>query len=67
MNNQGCRVRPQIDNVNGDDPAFLPYSFKRSKSSGNCSNINNPLAKLCVPDIVKNLNVKESVQYSVKN
>ena len=67
MNNQGCRVRPQIDNVNGDDPAFLPYSFKRSKSSSNCSNINNPLAKLCLPDIVKNLNVKESVQYSVKN
>ena len=25
---------------------------------GNCNNINNPLAKLYVPDVVKNLNVK---------
>ena len=58
MNNQECKVRPQIVNVNGDDPMFFPYSVKTSKCSGNCNNINNPPAKLCVPDVVKNLNVK---------
>ena len=58
MNNQECKVRPQIVNVNGDDPVFFPYSVKTSKCSGSCNNINNPLAKLCVPDVVKNLNVK---------
>ena len=26
--------------------------------SGNCNNINNPYAKICVPDIIKDLNVK---------
>ena len=37
---------------------FFPISIKTSKCSGRCNNINNTLAKLCVPDVVKNLNVK---------
>ena len=28
MNNQECKVRPQINNVNGDDPAFFPLVLK---------------------------------------
>ena len=30
----------------------------KSKGNGSCNNINNPYAKLCVPNVVKNLNVK---------
>ena len=37
---------------------FFPFSIKTSKCSGSCDNINNPNAKLCVPVIVKKLNVK---------
>ena len=58
MNNQECKVKPQIINLNRDEPAFFPFSIKTSKCSGSCSNINNPYAKLCVSDVVKNLNVK---------
>ena len=58
MNNQECKVIPQIVNVNGNDPVFFLYSVKTSKYSGSCNNINNPLAKSCVPDVVKNLNAK---------
>ena len=58
MNNQECKTRPQIVNVNGDDPVFFPFSIKTSKCSGSCNNINNSYAKLCVPDVVKKLNVK---------
>ena len=36
---------------------FYPYSIKVNKCSGSCSNINDPYAKLCVPDIIKNINV----------
>ena len=36
----------------------LPFSIKTSKCSGSCNNINYPHAKICVPDVVKNLNVK---------
>ena len=38
--------------------SLFPFSTKASKCSGSCNNINNPHAKLCVPDIVKNWNVE---------
>ena len=59
MSNQECKVRPQILNVKVDDPIFFLYIVKTRKCSGSCNNINNSLAKLCVPD-VKVLNVKVS-------
>ena len=37
---------------------FFPFSTETSKCSGSCNNINYPYAKICVPDIVKNLNAK---------
>ena len=58
MNNQECNIRPKIVNVNSNEPVFYPFSIKTSKCSGNCNNINDPYARICVPDIVKNLNVK---------
>ena len=58
MSNQKCKVRTQIVNVNNEEPLFFPFSIKTSKCSGSCNNINNPYAKLCVPEVVKNLNVK---------
>ena len=58
MSNQACKARPQIINVNSNNPVFYPFSIKTSKCSGNCNNINNPYAKICVPDVIKDLNVK---------
>ena len=58
MNNQECKVRPQIVNVNSNEPVFSPFSIKTSKRGGSCNNINDPNAKICVPDVVKNLNIK---------
>ena len=58
MKNQECKVRPEIINVNSNEPVFYPFSIKTSKCSGSCNNINDPYAKMCVPDVVKNLNVK---------
>ena len=45
-------------NVNSNNPIFYPFSINTSKCRGNCNNINDPFAKICVHDIVKNLNVK---------
>ena len=53
MNNQEYKVRPEIVNVNSNDPLFYLFSIKTSKCSDNCNNINDPYAKLCVPDVVK--------------
>ena len=55
MTNQEFKVRPQIVNINSDEPVFYPFSIKTSKCSGSCNNINEPYAKMCVPDIVKKL------------
>ena len=57
-NNQECKIRPEIVNVNSNQPIFFPFSIKTSKCGGICNNIIDPYAKLCVPDVVKNLNVK---------
>ena len=58
MNNQECKIRPQIIDINSNEPLIYPYSVKINKCSGSCNNINDPYAKLCVPDVVKNINVK---------
>ena len=53
MKNQECKARPEIINVNSNNPIFYPFSIKINKCSGNCNNVNNPCAKMCVPDIKK--------------
>ena len=58
MKNQECKTRPQVINVNGVEPVFFPFSIETSQCSGSSNNLNYPFAKICVPDIVKNLNVK---------
>ena len=58
MNNQGCKVRPEIINVNSNEPVFCSFSIKTSKCSGSCNNINDPFGKICVFDVVKDLNDK---------
>ena len=54
MNNQLCKVKPKIIN----EPSFYLCSVKINKCSGSCNNVNDPFAKLCVPDVIKNMNVK---------
>ena len=46
MNNQECKERPEIVNVNGDEPVFYPFSIKTSKCSGSCNNVCDPYAKM---------------------
>ena len=58
MKSQECKTRPKIIDVNSNEPVFYPYSIKVNKYSRSCNNINNPYAKLCVPDIIKNINLK---------
>ena len=50
--------RPKIRDINPNETVFHPYSIKVNKCSGSCNTINDPFTKLCVPDMVKNTNVK---------
>ena len=58
MNNQDCKIRPKITIINYNEPLFYLCSIEVNKCSGSCNNINDPYSKLCVPDVVKNINVK---------
>ena len=58
MKNQECKVRQEIINVNSNEPVFYSFSIKTSECSGSSNNINDPYAKICVPDVIKDLNVK---------
>ena len=55
---QKCMSRPKIIDVNANEPVFYPYSIRINKCIGSCNNINDPFAKLCILDVVKNINVK---------
>ena len=58
MKNQECKIRPKIINVNSNEPVFYPFTIRISKCSGSCNNINDPYAKVSIPDVIKYLNVK---------
>ena len=58
MNNQECKISTKIINIINNEPSFYPGSIKINQCSRSCKSINDPYAKLCVPDVVKNINVK---------
>ena len=58
IKNQECKVRSELINVNSNNAIFYSFSIKINKCSGSCNNINNPHAKICVPDVIKDVNVK---------
>ena len=36
MKNQKSKARPEVININSNDPIFHPFSIKINKCSGNC-------------------------------
>ena len=39
------KIRPEVINVNTNNPVFYPFSVKVNKYGGNCNNISNPYAR----------------------
>ena len=58
INNQECKIRTEIINLNTNEPIFYPYSIKINRCKGRCDTINDPYAKLCVLKQIKDTNVK---------
>ena len=44
-------------NIDCGNTFFYPYSIEVNKCSDSCSNISDPYSKLCVPNVVKSINV----------
>ena len=58
--NQKCMPRPKILDVNEGvgEALFYPYNVLVNKCSGSCNTLDDPMAKVCVPNIVKRVNMK---------
>ena len=58
--NQKWMPRPKILDVNEcvGEELFYPNNVLVNKCSGSCDTINNPMAKLCVPGIIKGVNMQ---------
>ena len=41
MNNQECKIRTEIINLNTNELIFYPYSIKINKCKGSCNTIND--------------------------
>ena len=66
LNKQECKERTKITDVNSNEPIFCPFSIKKNNCGGSCNGINDPYAKLLVPDVVKKHKC-QSIQFDVKN
>ena len=52
------RVKLTIMHINNNDPLFYHYSVLVNKYIGSCNDIDNSYIKLCIPDVVKDINIK---------
>ena len=58
--NQKCMPRPKILDVNEGigEALFYPYNVLVNKCSGSYNTLDNPMSKICVPKIIKNVNMQ---------
>ena len=58
--NQKCMPRPKILDVNEGvgEALFYPYNVQVNKCSGSCDTLDNPMTKLCVPSVIKRVNMQ---------
>ena len=58
--NQKCMPRPKILDVNEGvgEALFYPYNVLVNKCSGSCNTLDNPMTKLCVPNVIKIVNMQ---------
>ena len=58
--NQKCMPRPKIRDVNEGvgEALFYPYNVLVNKCSGSCNTLDNPMTKLCVPNVIKSVNMQ---------
>ena len=58
--NRKCMRRLKILDVNKGfgEALFYPYNVLVNKCRGSCDTLDNPMAKMCIPNIIKRINMK---------
>ena len=58
FNFKPCQARPTLVNINSDETTFYPFTVSVNKCGGSCNTDDDLYAKKCVPNKVKNMNLK---------
>ena len=58
LNNRPCQARPTLVNINSNETFFYPCTVSINKCGGRFNTTDDPYAQVCVPNKVKNMNVK---------
>ena len=58
--NQKCMPRPKILDVNEGigEALFYLYNVLVNRCSGSCNTLDNPMSKICVPNVIKGINMQ---------
>ena len=58
--NRECMPRPKILDVNEGvgEALFYLYNVLVNKCTGSCNTLDDPIVRICVPNIIKNVNIK---------
>ena len=58
--NKKCMPRPKILDVNEGigEALFYLYNVQVNKCSGSCNTLDNPMSKICVPNVIKGVNMQ---------
>ena len=57
MNNQECKIKTKIIDINRNESSFYPFSVSVNKCNDSCNNINDPYASLCFSNVIQNIKV----------
>ena len=58
LNNCQCQAGQTLIITNSAEPLYYPFTVSVNKCGGTCNYVDDPYARVCVPDKVKNMNVK---------
>ena len=58
LDNQECKIRPEIIGVNNKEPIFPPYKIKMNRCVGSCNTIYDPYGKTCLANDIENISLK---------
>ena len=58
LDNWPCQAKPKLVNINSKQPLYCLVTVSVNKCGGSFNTIDDPCAWVCVPNKVKNMNVK---------
>ena len=58
LNNEPCMIRPTLINLNPFEPNYYPFMIVLDRFSKSYSSFDDLFTKICIPSIIKDINIK---------